>query len=625
MNYKELAQFIVKNVGGKENISSLTHCATRLRFNLVDDKKASLDTLKNKTGIMGVVNKGGQYQIIIGSDVASVYKPITDIIGLIDENKKQEEAKKGWFNKFVDTISGIFTPILPPLTASGMIKAVLALLVAFKVVSTDSDTYQILSFIGDATFYFLPVILANSAAKKFKCNPYLAMMIGGILIHPNFVSMVSTAKADGTSISFFNVPVTLASYSSSVIPIILIVWFMSYIEPIADRVSPKAIKFFMKPLITTLIVGFVGLTILGPIGTIIGNLIANIVTGIDSYCSWIVPTLIGCLNPLLVMTGTHYALVSLGVTNRAMFGYDTMSNPGMLASNVAQGASSLAVSFKTKNSEIKQLALSSGITGVCGITEPALYGVNLRFKTPLYSSMIGGAVGGLFFGLFKVRTYAGGSPGILVLPGYIGDEGFSNITYAVIGVIISMVISFIVCFIIYKDPKIEDNNENKKLESEISNENKGIKLNTIFSPLKGKVISLKEVNDPTFSEEILGKGVAIIPTEGKLVSPIDGVVVNIFETLHAIAIKSDTGVEILIHIGLDTVNLKGKYFKSYVKNNEKVKLGQQLIDFDINKIKEEGYDIVTPVIINNTSDFEDIIGISNTEIETGKSLIKLIK
>ena len=295
MNYENLAKQILKNVGGQENISNLTHCATRLRFNLKDNKKAKTSEIKNINGVMGVVDKGGQYQVIIGNDVNHVYKEVVKIANLdnMSSNASEEVDDRKPIAKVIDTITGIFTPILPAITAAGMMKAVLALLTAFKLVTTDSQSYQIVNFMADSAFYFLPILLANSAAKKFKCNQYLAMMLGGMLLHPTFVTMVNTAKEAGTSISVFGLPISLASYSSSVLPIILGVWFMSYVEPIADRVSPKAIKFFSKPLITIAITGIMALTVLGPLGYIISNGITVVINTLETYAAWLVPTIIG--------------------------------------------------------------------------------------------------------------------------------------------------------------------------------------------------------------------------------------------------------------------------------------------------------------------------------------------
>ena len=467
MNYKNLAETILKHIGGEENISSLTHCATRLRFNLKDEKKADTAAIKATKGVMGAVSNGGQYQVIIGSDVGNVYKEVMELTSLENNSPSNVNDKddRKLLAKVIDTVSGIFTPILPAITAAGMMKAVLSLLIAFNLITKQSQSYQVIDFMADSAFFFLPILLANSAAKKFKCNSYLAMMIGGMLLHPNFTAMVNTAKEAGSGINVFGLPITLASYSSSVLPIILAVWFMSYVEPIADKISPKPIKFFSKPLITVFITGIVTLVVIGPIGYIVSDKVGLGIKTIESYASWLVPTIIGALNPLLVMTGTHYGLVPIGINNRMTMGYDTIVYPGMLASNVAQGGAALAVAFKSKNTEIKQLASSAGITAVCGITEPALYGVNLRFRKALYSSMIGGAIGGLFLGITRVVNYSGGSPGFLTLPSYIGGDTMNNFIYAVIGALISVVVSFVVCLILYKEPVEEGNNaENNKVE-----------------------------------------------------------------------------------------------------------------------------------------------------------------
>ena len=620
MNYENLAKSILEKIGGKENVSNLTHCATRLRFNLKDNSKAKTSEIKNINGVMGVVDKGGQYQVIIGNDVNHVYKEVVKIANLdnMSSNASEEVDDRKPIAKVIDTITGIFTPILPAITAAGMMKAVLALLTAFKLVTTDSQSYQIVNFMADAAFYFLPILLANSAAKKFKCNQYLAMMLGGMLLHPTFVTMVNTAKEAGTSISVFGLPISLASYSSSVLPIILGVWFMSYVEPIADKVSPKAIKFFTKPLITAVVTGIVLLVVIGPLGYIISDKIGLAIKTLETYASWLVPTLIGGLTPLLVMTGTHYGLIPIGINNRMTMGYDTIIYPGMLASNVSQGGAALAVALKTKNSEIRQLASSAGITAVCGITEPALYGVNLRFKTPLYSSMIGGAVGGLFLGLFRVCNYSGGSPGFLTLPSYIGGDTMMNFVYACIGAVISVAVSFVSCLVLYKDKEEVTVKEDENLQRALGNEI------IIASPMKGEIMPLNEVNDETFASEMMGKGVAIKPVDGKVVSPINGIVQTIFKTKHAIGLKSEDGTEILIHIGMDTVQLEGKHFKAYVKDGDKVKIGDTLIEFDTEAIKKEGYELTTPVIVTNTNDYLEVLARGVKKVNTGDAIISII-
>lgn len=623
MNYQELGNKILELVGGKENVTGLTHCATRLRFNLKDESKAQTEVLKSTPGVMGVVKNAGQYQVIIGNDVNHVYKPIIEQCNLKSETDSKEDTRSIGA-KFIDTITGIFTPVLPAITAAGMLKAVMSLLVAFKLIDTTGSTYQVINFMADAAFYFLPFLLANSAAKKFNCNAYMAMMIAGILLHPNFVSMVNTSKEAGEAIKFFMLPVYNASYSSSVIPIILTVWVMSYIEPFSDKISPKAIKFFTKPLITTLITGTLALCILGPIGYVVANWIALAVNMLNTYVNWLVPMLLGGLFPLFVMTGTHYGLIPIGINNRMTTGFDTIIYPANLASNIAQGAATLAVSFKTKNSEIKQLATSAGITAVCGITEPALYGVNMRFKTPLISAVIGGACGGLFMGIFNVKNYGGGSPGLMTLPGYLGGTGFADLIYACIGVVIAFVISFIVSFILYKDAQKEESQIEVKSEEKKNDTNQEKKVTTIYNPVKGNVVSLQQVNDPTFAQEIMGKGCAIIPEDNTFYAPVHGKVAMVFNTKHAIGFVSDEGTEVLLHVGLETVNLNGQYYEVLVKEGDCVTPDTAVLKVDLEAIKEAGYDIITPVIVTNTIEYADIIALEG-QLEAKESVIKAIK
>lgn len=627
MDYRQLAKDILKNVGGESNVASVTHCATRLRFNLKDDSKANQAVLKNTKGIMGVVVKGGQFQVIIGSDVASVYKPLLEL-GTFETNtaaSEEEGEKKGPVVKVLDTIAGMFTPIIPAITGAGMLKAVLALLVAFKWIDTTGQTYQILNFMSDAAFYFLPFLLANSAAKKFKCNPYMAMTIAAILLHPTFTAM----KSAGEAVHFLGLPVTLASYSSSVIPIILSVWFMSFVEPIADKISPKPVKFFTKPLITMVVTGVAALIVIGPIGTICGDGIAAGIKVLDNYASWLVPLVVGTFSPLLVMTGMHYGLIPIGINNIATAQFDTVVGPGMLASNIASGAASLAVSVKTKNSDLKQLASSAGITGVCGITEPAMYGVHLKTKVSLYATMIGGAVGGLYLGIMGIGRYTSGSPGLLALPGYIGDQGFRNITHACIGAAIAFVVSFLAALILYKDKNVEattteatGTDEVVKSNQEEFNTTKG---DVIAAPMEGRAIALAQVPDPTFAEEILGKGVAIEPTKGEVYAPVDGEILTVFDTKHAYGIKGDDGVELLIHIGIDTVKLGGEHFTAFVKDGDRVQQGDLIAKFDIDGIKAAGYSTVTPMIVSNTSDYTGIIGLCGRDVKANDSLIKIVK
>ncbi|MFC3931969.1 PTS transporter subunit EIIC [Streptococcus dentapri] len=450
MDYKGLAQEILKQVGGEENISDVTHCATRLRFHLADDKKANDSAIEALEGVLGLTKSGGQYQVVIGNDVSHVYAALVEMLS--DQSVCSPEVKKqGPLQTLIAVISGIFTPILPVITAAGMIKAALSLLTVFGLVITNDVNYKILNFIGDAGFYFLPIFLGASAARQFKTNPQLGMLMGSILLHPTFISMVTTAKEAGKSLSFFSLPLTLASYSSTVIPVILAVWLMSHVERFVDKISPKAVKFFLVPMVTTLITALVTLLILGPIGAIVGNWLGDFFKWLENFGPWVVPTIVGTFSPFLVMTGTHYGLVSIGINNRMTIGYDTIAQPGMLASNVAQGGAALAIAVKTKDTNKRALASSAGLTAIFGITEPALYGVTLQNKAALIGSMVAGGVGGFFLGILGARNFSGGSPGLLTIAAYIGEDTLKYFYTAIAGLIISVIVSFVVTFILYKE------------------------------------------------------------------------------------------------------------------------------------------------------------------------------
>lgn len=617
MGYKELGQEILNNVGGSENVSSLVYCATRLRFNLKDDTKANESAIRKLQGVAGVVNQGGQFQVIIGGDVKFVFAEI-DKVGSFSASKEDSSANnKGIISKVLDTIAGIFVPIVPALTGAGMLKAFLALFMMLEWISPESQTYQFLNFIGDAAFYFLPVLLASSAAKKFGCNQYIAITLAAILLHPTFTAMIAIAREAGDTLSLFGLPVTLANYGSSVIPIILAVWFMSYVEPIVDKLMPNAIRVFMSPLLTLLIVAPVTLIVIGPLGTFLGNGLGSLVEFINTYASWLVPLLVGIFTPLLVMTGMHYGLIPIGINMLATSGFDTVAGPGMMVSNIAQGGAALAVAFRTKSVSIKQLSISSGISAIAGITEPALYGINLRFKKPLISAMIGGGVAGLFIGIMGVGRYAQVAPGIFALPSFFGEKGMSNFIYAVIGCVIAFVAAFIASFILGIDDSVEKTKEEKnKIPVSIAND-------VIFSPMNGEIVTLEKVSDPVFSSGALGQGIAILPSDGNVYAPVDGKISAMFDSNHAVGLLSDHGAEILIHVGLDTVTLKGDGFKTHVSAEQRVSKGDLLLEADLAIIKKNNLEDITVVVITNSNDFSEITPTNTSSIKAGERLIEV--
>lgn len=618
MDFKKMASEILKLVGGEKNVASVTNCMTRLRFNLNDVRKANTDAIKKLDGVQGVVNKNGQFQIIIGTNVSKVCDEIHKLGNFAENSASDSEDKEtGVINKVLGTITAIFTPIIPALAGSGMIKALLAVLKLFGLVDAGTQTYAYLSFLSDTVFYFLPVILAYSAAKRFKCSPYLAAVLGAALLHPSF-----SALNTGDAVAFFGIPVNIISYSSSVVPILLIVFAQSYIEKFAKKISPASVKVFLVPLITLIITSLIGFTVLGPLGNYIGQILAIGMNFINDRAGWLIPVIMGTFTPLFIMTGMHYCFAPIQQIQYATLGYGTILGPGMLSSNIAQATSALVVGLKTKNKSLKQLSLSSSTTAFMGITEPALYGVNFKLKKPLYASMIGGGIAGLYAGITGIRTYASATAGLAAIPVYISDD-MSNVLNACITIVVAIVATTIVTLILGFDD-IEE--ENKEVSTEkVENTSKSIVGEvSVSAPVEGEVIPLSEMNDDVFAQELMGKGMAVIPTVGKVFAPFDCTVESLFKTNHAIGLKDENGVELLIHIGIDTVKLEGKYFKSYIKQGDVVKSGDLLIEFDKEAIKNAGYDITTAVIVTNTADYMDVLGTEKTYVKKEDTLIRVL-
>ena len=607
MDYKALAQDIIRLIGGTENIRQLTHCATRLRFEFYDKGKADAKKIEALQGVISVVEKGGQFQIIIGNEVQSVFRAIKSEMKDTPHNDTPETGgeKPSIVNRIISVISTTFTPVIPALIGGGMIKAVLSILVLFSLVNETSSTYEIINFISDAPFYFMPVLLAYGAAMKFQCSPIMAMTLACALLHPTWNSIVEA----GESISFFGIPVVLVSYSSSVIPIILSVWILSYVEKFAEKYSPSVIKFFLKPLITMFISIPIALLVVGPLGNLLNDLVQAGADFLNARVSWLIPMLMGAFQPFLTLTGTAWAMTPIATSQISALGYEVVNGPGMLASNIAQGGATLAVAVKAKNKDLKQLASSSGFTAVMGITEPCLYGVLLKLKRPFVASMIGGAVGGIYAGISGLVRYSFVSPGLTAIPAFIGENPM-NVVHAIITIIISFVAGFIAAWVLgFK----EDGTPDAAAASSA----------IIKAPTAGRAAALSEVNDDVFSQEVLGKGAAIFPEEGKVYAPADGTVTIFFETGHAIGMETDNGAEILIHVGIDTVNLQGKYFTPKAKVGDQVKAGDLLLEFDLDAIRKEGFDTVIPVIVTNTPDYQDISPASSGSVKPGDDFIAL--
>lgn len=573
MDYENTAKKILQRVGGKDNVINLVHCMTRLRFTLKDESIVDDEAVKKTKGVMGIMKKGGQYQIIIGNDVGNVFNELNKLGNFSNEVKEvpaKSNEKKNIFTMLMDTISGIMAPVIPAIIGAAMIKVLLTLLPMIGVLSTNGQTYQLLSVIGDGAFFFMPVLIAISASKKFGTNMYYAASIALIMLHPNLITLMNTAHDAGQTLKFLKyIPVTYASYSYSVIPIILAVYSLRYVERFVDKITPVVTKNFLKPMLVVLIEAPIALIILGPLGAICGNGLSTVVYAIHDKLGFIAIGLVAGVYPFVVMAGMHHAFTPIKLGMIATTGYENFICIGELCSNMAQGAASLAVALRSKNKDFKQIAGSSAFSALfAGITEPALYGVTLRLKRPMLGACIGGAVGGLVGGFFQMKCF-----GIATL--IIGFED-----------------------IVDEDDDLDfvEESNAQLLDNEIS----------ITSPLEGKVIPLTEVKDPTFSQEILGKGAAIIPEKGVVYAPFDGKVDAVFETGHALGLVSEDGVELLVHVGIDTVNLKGKYFTPKKKSGDTMKKGDILLEFDIDKIKADGYDVTTPIIISNTEQFAKV-------------------
>jgi beta-glucoside PTS system EIICBA component len=621
MDYNQTAKGILEHIGGEENVQHVIHCMTRLRFNLHENSKVDRKKIEKVPGVMGTNVSGDQFQIIIGNDVSKVYNAIlgTSSIKTEGTNKQQSGKKKNVINSIFDIISGTFTPILPAIAGAGMIKGLLAIALTLGWVSAENQVYIILNAIGDGAFYFLPILLAVSAARKFGSNVYVAAAIGAALLHPTLTTLLSA----GEKISFLGLPVTAVSYASSVIPILLAVWVSSYVEKWIDRITPSVVKLIVVPTLTLVIVVPVTLIALGPIGSIIGNWL-SVGIGLLFEHGWIFAGLIlGGTFSLIIMTGMHYALLPIVMNNLTTKGYDFIL-PAMFAANLGQAGAAFGVALRSKNKSFKSLAMTTSITAVMGITEPAMYGVNMRLKKPFIGGLIGGAVAGAYYSAVGVKYFIlGGNVGLPGVASFIGE----TFVLALIGLPIAFAAGAIATYLMgFVDVESEEE-ETVESNEETVNGSKSdliVAAEKVYSPIKGEVRPLSEVNDATFSSGIMGKGFAIQPAEGKVVSPVAGRVTTLFKTKHAIGITSDNGAEILIHVGIDTVKLNGKHFTAHVKDGDFVDVGKTLVTFDMEAIKAEGYDLITPVIITNTDQYQTIQPVKEGKVEEREAFLALL-
>ncbi|WP_207941534.1 PTS system, beta-glucoside-specific IIA component [Enterococcus sp. DIV2402] len=638
--YYELANMIVENVGGKENVTGLIHCITRLRFTLKDEHKANDDILKAMDGVVTVMKSGGQYQVVIGNHVPEVYEEVIKLLNLKDTQQPETTPENGkWLDRVIAVVSGIFQPILSIMAACGMLKGFNTLFVTLGLYSDTSGGYLIINAAGDALFTFLPLFLGYTAAKKFGLKPMLGLAMGAAMCYPGiqasalsagaeplYTVLNNTMFASPVYVDFFGLPIISIDYTGTVIPVILAVWFAAKCEKLFNKFVPDLVKFFFVPMLTLLIALPIAILFLGPIATFGSTLISEFTLAIRSFSPLLAGAIVGATWQILVIFGMHWGFIPVYINNVMTLGYDNVMMP-FFACTFATSAVVLGIFFKTKDKKLKQMAIPNFISGIFGVTEPAIYGMLLPLKKPFIISCIAGGIGGAFYGYFNFRKFIMGGMGIFELPNMMNPDGsMGNIIVALVGIIISMVVGFVLTMIFYNEPTVQPINNRISDVTTNSNLTK-IKQKThklsVFSPIKGEIIPLSEVADEAFAMEILGKGVGIIPSEGLVVAPVDGIITTLFPTLHAIGITSNDGVELLIHVGLDTVQLDGEGFNAFVKQGDNVIQGQKLLEFDIEKIQKAGYSITTPVVVTNTASYLSVVKESVQSIEGGDLLLTI--
>lgn len=594
VKYEELVNFIIKNIGGKENVISLTHCVTRLRFQLKDESKANDEVLKANDGIITVMHTAGQYQIVIGNHVGDVYETILPKLGLsgeVVETKNKTSIK----DKFVDLVSSIFMPAIGMLCACGMIKGLNTILSFAGIYSSTSGLYTLIDAIGDSIFYFFPVIIGYTSAKKFKLTPFVGMVIGLALCYPTI---------NGADLSIVGIQMNV-SYTSTVLPVILTVAVAAPMERLLNKYIPDVVKSFLTPMIVILLSTILGYMIIGPVANTVAGWLSDGVLSLYSISPVLAGIVFGGLWQVFVVFGVHITFIVLAIMNLAAGHPDPILSLQAFVA-FSQTAVVLAIFLKTKQKKLKSICFPAIISGVFGVTEPAIYGITLQRLPMFVISCIGGSLSGAYaaFAGLKYQQMAG--MGIFEIPAMFPQNGTGAAMFqCVIASAFAIIPTFIAAYVFYRDDHKEDN-VTESLSEEVN------------QPIEGKIIPLNQVEDDAFSQEVLGKGIAIIPSEGKVYAPFDGTVITLFPTKHAIGIVSDNGCEVLIHIGMNTVQLNGKYFTSHVQQGDKVKKGQLLVEFDIDHILQEGYNLETPVIITNTKDY------SNINTNTNKDNVVLV-
>jgi len=629
---QEIAKKVIEGVGGESNVSSVFHCATRLRFKLKDTAKADKEGLSNTPGVVTVVESGGQFQVVIGNNVPEVFKGIMDQTSLKDAesaDKAEESGEKGsWLNRAVDMISSIFSPLLGALAGAGVLKGLVALFLVLGWIDQESGTYLILNAASDSVFTFLPIFLAITSSRRFKTNMFVSVAIAGALVYP----AIAAAQSAGTALNFFGIPIVLVTYTSTVIPVILAVWVQSYVEKFFASFVHQSVKNILVPMLTLFVVVPLTFLAFGPVGNIISEGLASGYTWLYNLSPIVAGLIAGGFWQVFVIFGVHWGFVPIMLSNLGTIGYDTML-PMLAAPVLAQAGALFGIFLKAKNRDLKALSGSATLAGIFGITEPGIYGITLKYKKPFILACISGAVGAAIIGAGGGRAISFALPSVLAIPAYVGT-GFAT---TVIGIVVAFALAALLNLFLFKEPVAEANANHApaktsdgqpaaaRVEEAVTTPAESLlKKEIIVSPLEGAIQALDTLPDPAFSSGAMGQGIVVDPTSGHLTSPAAGTVTTVFPTGHAIGITTDGGAQLLIHVGVNTVRLKGQFFDKKVKEGDRVEVGQLLLEFDLEQIKAAGYVTATPVIVTNSAEYLDVLKSTESAAKNGDYLLTTV-
>ena len=607
-DYHKLALDIIDVVGGQKNIVNATRCATRLRLVLKETPEGAKEKVSALAGVITVVENNGQFQVVIGTHVGEVYDSVAEALHLDASAQEIEQPKQSIVNRIIAKMSAVFAPFVYILAAAGLLQGALILITMAAPSFAETGTCEVLNFMSWTPFTFLPIFIAITASKHFKCNTFIAILCCCALVNQSWAD-IAARIADGDVVRFLGVKLSETTYTSTVLPPLLLVWGLSYLEHFIEKKLPDAAKPLLTPLICFVIMVPATIMVIGPASAITANAIANGYNALVAFAPALAGAIIGGLWQIVVIFGVHWGITPVVLANFDMNGCDTFQAFQTIAV-VAQVAAAFGVFIKSRNKEFKGVALSAGVTGIFGITEPTIYGVTLRLKKPFICGCVGGAIGAVVLSFFHSAYYAyAGLPGLLTIVNAISKDAPMSFIGEALACVIASVITIVAIQIVGFDDPVDEAEEKEEKEIE--------------SPLAGTVIPLSEVHDEVFASAMMGKGCAVIPEEGKVYAPFDGKVVGLLDSHHAVGMESTDGVEVLIHVGMDTVKLNGRCFTIHVEEGEQVKKGQLLLEFDIPGIKEAGYEVTTPIIITNSDEFNDVETKAEGKVTVGTKLLEL--